>query len=186
MWPSQVHYHQAIRALRQGQIISYPTESVFGLGCDPHNLNSVNNILLAKQRSWQKGLILIASEIEQLEPWIDWARVPNIEKIYASWPGPETWIVPVADEVSPLLRGLYNSLAVRVSAHPVVQQLCDQFAGAIVSTSANKAGNPAPKSSFQVRKTFKDSIGFYMTGATSKSLRPSRIRSALTGETLRP
>ena len=185
MWPSLVHYQQSCRALDEGGVISYATESVFGIGCDPHRLDAVERILTLKRRSWTKGLILIASEPEQLEDWVDWSEVPNVQTIFESWPGPETWVVPVADHVSQLLRGQFNSLAVRVSAHEVVRGICNQFGSAIVSTSANRAGRREARSSFAVRKLFKDKIDYYVPGTTGKNSRPSRIRMAATGQVLR-
>lgn len=189
MWPSIVHYHQSCRTLDDGGLISYPTESVFGVGCDPHQLDAVDRLLTLKRRSWTKGLILIASEPEQLEDWVDWSSVPNLSTILESWPGPETWVVPVAEHVSPFLRGQFNSLAVRVSAHPVVRGICDHFGSAIISTSANHAGQREARTSFAVRQLFKDKIDYYVPGHTinrnDKNSRPSRIRMAATGQVLR-
>ena len=85
---------RAGRILRDGGIIAYPTEGVFGLGCLPDNANGVNRILEIKQRDPSKGLILIASNVAQLDEWID---LPDAEtRLTSSAKNPITWIVPPA------------------------------------------------------------------------------------------
>ncbi|MFT5451973.1 MAG: L-threonylcarbamoyladenylate synthase [Enterobacterales bacterium] len=176
---------QAVKSLHRGGIIAYPTESVFGLGCDPNNLQAVQNLLDIKSRPSAKGLIIIASDIEQLSPWVDFGLVPNLQDIKSSWPGPETWLIPCNNDVSKLLRGNHTTLAVRVSAHPVVQQLCQQFGGAIISTSANKNGETAEDDLLSLQLLFSEQIDCYVKGDVSGNDRPSRIRDALSGKLIR-
>ena len=176
---------QAVKSLHQGGIIAYPTESVFGLGCDPNNLQAVQNLLDIKSRPATKGLIIIASNIEQLKPWVDFSLVPDLQAIKSSWPGPETWLIPCTNDVSILLRGNHTTLAVRVSAHPVVQQLCEQFGGAIISTSANKNGETAEVDLLSIQQLFSEQIDCYVKGDVSGNDRPSRIRDAVSGKLIR-
>jgi len=185
MWISNFHIQLAARALHNGKIIAYPTESVFGLGCDPANNSAVEQLLYIKERPASKGLILIASSIEQLSGWVNFDQVSNLETILSSWPGHETWVVPAQPDISPLLTGEHETLAVRVSAHPVVKHLCNVFGGAVTSTSANKTNQKEAASLFTSRKYFHDQVDYYLPGEVAGHIKPSRIRDARTGRTIR-
>lgn len=178
---------QAVTCLKQGKIIAYPTEAVFGLGCDPHNLQALEQLLQLKQRSAHKGFILIASHIEQLLPYLALEELPSgrWNEIIAQWPGPYTWICPAKSAVSPLLRGDHATLAVRVTAHPVAKALCEQFEGAIVSTSANLSTQMALRTSTDVIQLFGAQIAGVVVGELGGSHNPTSIRHAITGELLR-
>ena len=130
----------AAACLRNGGIVAYPTEAVWGLGCDPDDGEALARLIKLKSRDAAKGLILIAGDIAQLEPWLAGVTVEQREQLLASWPGPYTWLVPDNGRAHPLLRGEHVSLAVRVTDHPLVQALCAAFGGPLVSTSANRAG----------------------------------------------
>ena len=128
--------------LETGGIVAYPTEGVFGLGCDPANDAALKRILKIKQRDAAKGLIIAASEIQQLSPYVEPFSEIVESRISPTWPGPVTWIVAARPQISNILTGGRNTLAVRVSKHPVISTLCSSFGHAIVSTSANLAGDP--------------------------------------------
>lgn len=179
----------ALNALRSQGVIAYPTESVFGLGCDPDCDASIQKILDLKQRPSHKGLILIASNIKQLADYADFSSLTNIQlaAIQNSWPGPFTWVVPAHKHLSKLISGDFDSVAVRVSAHPVVQQLCTEFGKPIISTSANLSGLEACVNSTQVKEMFANNplltsvIDAQVSGLDS----PSQIHNAITGQRLR-
>ena len=178
------HLREAARRVHQGGVIAYPTEAVYGLGCDPLNRDAVMRILTIKQRPIEKGMILIASDFDQLRPFVEpptdaiWTRIGD------SWPGPATWIIPAPPSTPTWLRGTHDSLAVRVTAHPLAAALCAAFGGPIVSTSANAAGRPPARSALQARLRC-PGVDLVMGGATGKARQPTRIRDALTGKTLR-
>lgn len=179
---------QAVEVLQQGGVIAYPTEAVYGLGCDPKNLSAVKKLLELKQRKKEKGLILVASNFEQLKSYL----LPlenNIEKkLLASWKrqnGAITWLVPVQKEVSNYLKGQFDTLAVRVSNHPIVKELCEAFNGAIVSTSANISTQESARTSEQVKQIFGNKIDFILEGETDLNAQPSEIRDALTDKIIR-
>ena len=129
----------ALSALRNQGVIAYPTESVFGLGCDPDCDATIQKILDLKQRPAHKGLILIAANIAQLKNYADFSSLTatQLHTIEKNWPGPFTWVVPAQKNLSKLISGDFDSVAVRVSAHPIVQKLCREFGKPIISTSAN-------------------------------------------------
>ncbi|MDH3355541.1 MAG: Sua5/YciO/YrdC/YwlC family protein [Chromatiales bacterium] len=174
----------ATRYLSAGAVISYPTESVYGLGCDPLNIDAIHHILAIKQRDWDKGLILIAASLEQITPYID-PDFDITDEMMQSWPEAVTWIVPAHPRLPDELTGGRATIAVRITAHPVASALCRSFGGALVSTSANISNEPMIRSATKLRKTFGSAIDYYLPGDLGSNPNPSEIRRAVTGEVLR-
>lgn len=170
-----------------GGVIAYPTEGVWGLGCDPFDEAAVLRLLALKQRSVDKGLILVAATPAQLDGLVDWSALPHDrrESVLDTWPGPHTWIVPATPQVPRWVTGAYDSVAVRVSAHPVVIALCQAFGGVLVSTSANQAGEPAPRARAELDPAIVAGVDAVVAGETSGLARPSSIRDARNGHELR-
>ena len=111
--------------LKSGKTIAYPTEGVWGLGCDPRNPNAIENLLSLKARSPEKGLILIASKFEH---FLEFSHVEDYkDKLLSKWPGPHTWLVPSKEKLSPLIKGNNDKVALRLSNHKTVCNLCDTF-----------------------------------------------------------
>jgi len=175
---------QASRRVRSGGVIAYPTEAVYGLGCDPFNASAVLRLLSLKQRSPAKGLILIAASLAQLERWIRFPTQAIRARVEASWPGPVTWLLPAASGVPWWLTGGRPTLAVRVTAHPVAAVLC-RAAGPLVSTSANPPGREPARRSLQVRKWFGRAIDLLVPGPVGGGAAPSAIIDACSGVRLR-
>lgn len=178
---------QAVVCLHQGGIVAYPTEGVWGLGCDPRNQAAVMRLLAIKQRDMAKGLILIAADEAQLAPFINSGELPpeRLAKIHASWPGPNTWIVPASASAPAWITGAHRGIAVRVSAHAGVIALCRAFGGALVSTSANRAGQAAPSVRDALDAALLAAIDGVCEGETGGRDGPSIIRDALSGQVLR-
>lgn len=180
------HLRNATRILRAGGVIAYPTEAVYGLGCDPRNSDAVAALLEIKQRPWQKGMILIAASFEQLQPYLAPLNSELQSKLSETWPGPVTWLLPAAPTAPWWITGEHNTIAVRVTDHPLVVELCNQFGSAIVSTSANLAGQPPAKSIHQIQKHFDNRLDYILHGSLGGRERPSEIRDGLTGKVIRP
>ena len=176
---------RAVEALKTGGVIAYPTEAVFGLGCDPRNEAALKRLLQLKGRDVEKGLILIAASYEQLKPFLSELDKETEKELLASWPGPVTWLVPANESVSASLRGKHTTLAVRVTNHPLVQQLCNAFGGAIVSTSANTAGMQPARTIEEVKHYFNDSLDVIVKGETGGLSKPTEIRDALSKQVIR-
>lgn len=176
-----------VTALRRGGVIAYPTEAVWGLGCDPRDEAATLRLLALKQREVEKGLILIAAGEAQLAPFIDMAALGAAQRdaVRASWPGPHTWIVPASSNAPRWITGAHAGIAVRVSAHPVVVDLCEAFGGAVVSTSANRAGEPAAHAIDELDPRIVESVDAVAGGETGGLQRPTDIRDARTGTVLR-
>lgn len=177
--------HNAARTIRSGGVIAYPTEAVFGLGCDPANGAAVERLLRLKNRSPTKGLILIASSWNQLAGWLQDVSATGRKKLNNSWPGPVTWLIPAADCCPRWLTGNHSTLAVRVTAHPLVRELCDRLGSAIVSTSANRSGKTPARSVLQVRLQFGQQLDFVLPGQLGKLPQPTEIRELASGRVLR-
>lgn len=171
--------------IRAGGVIGYPTEAIWGLGCDPLNIDAVARILVLKERPVTMGFILIAAGIDQLEPWLEPVSREVQARITATWPGPVTWVLPALSWVPDWLHGGRGSLAVRVTAHAQCAKLCRAAGFAIVSTSANRSGHLPARSGVQVRRWFGDELDFILGGATGGLARPSEIRDALSGRPIR-
>jgi L-threonylcarbamoyladenylate synthase len=172
----------AFVALRDG-VIAYPTEAVFGLGCPPWSSRAVDRILRLKGRPRSRGLILIASSVEQVEPLVCFAAVDR-ERVVASWPGPVTWILPPSRLVPEWVLGAGGGVAIRVTAFAPARLLCD-LAGPLVSTSANPAGRAPARTAFQVRNYFRSGLDYVVPGAAGGARAPSEIRDARTGAIVR-
>lgn len=171
--------------LRAGGVVAYPTEAVYGLGCDPHHEDAVRKILLLKQRDPAKGLILIAASFEQLTPYLGNIDAAMQARISPTWPGPVTWVLPAHPSVSALLRGAHDTLAVRVTAHPAASEVCRAFGGALVSTSANPSGQPPARTAREVLQQFGTSLDAILEGTLGDRLTPTEIRDGRTGAILR-
>lgn len=177
---------QAARAIHGGGVIAYPTEAVFGLGCDPLNPVAVSRLLDIKHRSQSKGLILIASRLEQLQPFIAPLNNESLTLLQKSWPGPHTWLLPAREDTPRWIRGDHQSIAVRVTAHPLAAGLCETTGHALVSTSANPGGLPPARAALQVRKYFSRQLDTILTGSIGAESGPTPIRDLTTKKLIRP
>ncbi|MCW4456458.1 Sua5/YciO/YrdC/YwlC family protein [Flavobacterium sp. MXW15] len=178
---------RAVAVLQLGGIVAYPTEAVWGLGCDPRHQGAVMRLLNLKRRPVEKGLILVAARLEQLRPWLDLPALPaeRLGDVLATWPGPHTWIMPASEHAPRWITGAHAGIAVRVSDHPQVVALCDAFGGALVSTSANRGGEPPARRQEQLDPAILAAIDGTLAGETGGLAQPTPIRDALSGRQLR-
>ncbi len=176
----------AAHIMRRGGVIAYPTEAVFGLGCDPLNQAAVHRLLALKQRPVSKGLILIAAEFAQLQHYVVEPSPEQHLKLERSWPGAVTWLIPARPRTPPWLRGDHHTLAVRVTAHPVAAALCRLFGGPIVSTSANLSNRPPARSALAVRRCFHNQLNCIIHDEAGPNKNPTEIRNLTNGSLLRP
>lgn len=161
----------AASIVRAGGVIAYPTEAVFGLGCSPFDLEALQRTIALKRRRVGKGLIVIGARPEHLTGLIgDLAyELPPSEGRAT------TWITPALPGVSSVLTGGGNAIAVRLTGHPLASGLCDAIGGALVSTSANRAGARPLVDARAVRYLFGRDIDYVLSGPCGFESRPSRI-----------
>jgi L-threonylcarbamoyladenylate synthase len=173
---SRYRIGEAVRCLRRGGVIAYPTEGVWGLGCDPQNKQAVTKILKIKNRVAEKGVILIAGDINQLSPYLGVIPEPIFKKVEASWPGPITWVLPASAAAPEWITGGRDTVAVRVTTHSLVRMLCRSWGGAIVSTSANRSGREAASTQYAVQAALGNEVDYLLAGTTLGDGKPSAIR----------
>lgn len=184
--PDWWHLRRASAALKQGAVWAYPTEAVWGLGCDPFNEAAVEHILAIKARPRRKGLILVAGAIGQ----VDYLLASLPDALHRTpchyWPGPTTLLLPDPRGLAPeWIKGDHGSVAVRVSAHPVVRRLCLAYGGLLVSTSCNLAGTPPARWSWQVRRRFGAQLDGILPGSVGAAAQPTRILDPVNGVRVR-
>lgn len=172
--------------LAEGAVIAYPTEGVWGLGCVPEKPEAVARILDLKQRDWRAGLILVAADIEQLEPYLSGIAAADRIVLEDVWPGPVTFLVPDNGTAPEWTRGQHETVALRVSGHPVVQAICTELGGPIVSTSANPSGRRPARTALRLRQYFPHGIDLVVPGEVGDSDGATEIRELATGKVLRP
>ena len=176
---------EAVACLRRGAVIAYPTEAVYGLGCDPFDAQAVAQLFALKQRPASQGVLLIAADFSQVENFIGPVAAEAIARARATWPGPHTWVFPRSEQTPAWLAGSHAGIALRVTAHPIAAGLCRTFGGALVSTSANHHGELPARSADEVRSSFGDQVAYIVSGAVGGLDRPTPIRNAVNGEVFR-
>jgi L-threonylcarbamoyladenylate synthase len=178
------HIREAVRRIAAGGIIAYPTDTVYGLGCDPFNGAAVLRLLDLKQRNIDHGVILIACNLAQLESLL-LPLAPAIRKrISARQSAPVTWTLPCPAEIPVWLRGRHTTLAVRITGHPVASALCERWNGPLVSTSANIHGHPPATSALDIYNIFNGALDYVLHGECGSG-HASTIRDGITGKVLR-
>ncbi|SNT71077.1 translation factor SUA5 [Psychrobacter sp. LV10R520-6] len=203
---------QAAQYLRAGQLLTYPTESVWGIGCDPFSQLAVQQLLAIKQRPMDKGMIVVTDSAARIAPLLESLSAEQRQTVLDSWhispnavaQQAHTWLLPLSQSQSsqslsvPIpswITGAHDSVAVRVIAHPLIQQLCAQVVsvsnpyGFIVSTSCNPSGQPpalslAQAQGYFINSEFAQQVA-YLQGDTLGYELPSQIHDALTGQVIR-
>lgn len=166
----------AVQALRSGGVVAYPTEAVWGLGCDPQSDAGLRALLAIKRRDIGKGLILVAADIIQFSALIAPLGLQQRLALQDTWPGPVTWLIPHRGRVHPLVHGGRPKVALRVSDHPLVQALCTAFGGPLVSSSANPQSRSPAMDAATVRRYFGGGVDYVLPGALGGLQRPTEIR----------
>ena len=170
--------------LGSGGIIAYATESCFGLGCDPNNERALRTLLRIKRRPKSKGLIVVADRVERCASLLCAISKVDMAGIQATWPGPHTWLIPAKARAKRTLRGNHGALAVRVTAHTDANNLCARLRIALVSTSANRAGQRPVKTTRECYRRFGTRV-MVIPGKIGGRKTPSVIQDLRTGKLLR-
>ena len=170
--------------LRHGGLIAYPTESCYGLGCDPDNHTAVQRLLKLKQRPQHKGLILIASSYKQVARYLQPLSPTQQQRLREAGAQAVTYLMPAHHSAPRWLRGAHETLAVRLTAHRQAAQLCRSVNSALVSTSANRSGQRPAKTYAQCRRLFGHKV-WVLPGRVGKRKMPSTIRMWADGQIIR-
>lgn len=182
---------EAVNSLYAGKIIAYPTEAVWGLGCDPYNKNAIKRLISLKERDSTKGLILVASRLEHCREMLTELSDEHLRKLEdstaksVSTDRATTWLIPANNNVPIGVRGGHKSFALRISKHPTIVALCEAFKLPIISTSANPSGERPASTLNEARAFFGDAISNYIVGELGLQKAPSEIRDLITNEVVR-
>ncbi|HEY0664467.1 MAG TPA: Sua5/YciO/YrdC/YwlC family protein [Gallionella sp.] len=170
--------------LKRGGLIAYPTESCYGLGCDPRNRRAVLHILKLKQRPQKKGLILIASDYRQVARYLQPLTPAEQQRLADDGARAITFLMPARPSCPRWLRGAHDTLAVRLTAHPYARQLCRATDSALVSTSANRSGRRPARTYAECQRLFGRSV-LVLPGQVGHRRKPSTIRDWAGGKIIR-
>lgn len=171
-----------INTFQAGGVIAYPTEAIYGFGCNPDNEQAVLKLLDIKKRSVNKGLILVAAHFDQIEKYL---KPLSSEQYDFTLPNEITYIFPALESSPKWLTGDFDSLAIRISKHPLVNALCSTLDSALVSTSANLSGEEPAETCEQVESRFKHTVDAILDGEVGNSLKPSAIFDIVSGKFIR-
>ena len=170
--------------IKKGGIIAYPTESCYGLGCNPYDYKAINKLIKLKQRKKDKGLIIVASKFKQLNNIIKPLSVKQIKQTTHYWPGSYSLILDAKPSISYNLKGKHTTVAVRVTQYKLVIQLCDFINSAVVSTSANKSKLKSIRTYRECIRQFGQSV-LVLPGMVGNATKPSTIIDLKTNKVLR-
>ena len=174
-----------IKAANLGAIFAYPTEAVFGLGCNINNKNSIIKILTIKKRDSSKGLIVISDSIDKIRDLIDSKYHKILDKSNMNTEIPTTWLCPASDKALDLITGSTGKIALRITKHPVAYEICRTLNYPIVSTSANLAGKTPLTNAKEVVSSFGEDIDYVIEGEVDITKSPSRIVDLVSKKVLR-
>ena len=159
-----VELEAAVNALRDGELVAFPTETVYGLGANAQNPAAVRRIFELKGRPESHPVIVHLDSPRFLHRWV--REVPELANRLAEsfWPGPLTMVLPRAANVHDVITGGQDTIAIRVPAHPMAQQLLTAFGGGIAAPSANRYGRLSPTRAEHVREEFGESLRVILDG----------------------
>lgn len=176
---------EAAALLREGGVLAYPTEGVYGLGCDPDNRAAFDKVFALKQRPPEQGVLLIAADFEQVRPWLGAVPDAALARAGAAWPGAHTFIFPRSSRVPAWVAGGHAGIALRVTAHAPSAALCRAFGGPIVSTSANRHGEAPARSAKEIASIFGDEPDGVLDAPLGGLDRPTPITDVVSGAIIR-
>lgn len=179
-WALNRFVHQVSR----GAVFGYPTDTVWGFGCHPLIAASVSRILQIKNRAPDKGLILLSSRIEYCAAYLE-VEADQLDLLRSPGEQPVTWLVTASEFCPHWIRGIYPTVAIRITSHPLIQFVCDALKAPLVSTSANRSGKATVRNSIQMRRQFGAELDYIVTGFPTGSLQPSEIKSFNNGTIVR-
>jgi L-threonylcarbamoyladenylate synthase len=179
---TQTDIEEAVETLRAGDLVAFPTETVYGLGANASNPAAVRKIFEVKGRPPDHPVIVHLDNPRYLHRWV--ANVPPAAERLAGmfWPGPLTLILPKADHVNDIVTGGQDSIGIRIPSHPMAQQLLTAFGGGIAAPSANRYGHLSPTKPEHVRDEFGDAVRVLLDGGDSPIGLESTIVSCINDE----
>jgi len=175
---------QATQSLKNGNLIGYPTESVYGFGVDPFNESAIQKLQSLKSRPSDSSFLMIAANLEQIKKYIDCNEINILNKMIQPADHPMTWVCPASNLMPKFLWGPNKTIAIRITHFPLCKQLCELFDGPIISTSANFKGE-TPAKTFTEMQIFKDQLDMIIDAPCGNATRPSTLVDLITDKVYR-
>lgn len=177
---------QTINSLHKGAVIAYPTESVWALGCDPHNITAIKQLLSMKGREESQGFILVAGAWQEFSPYFPNLFYKQIKLIKTLGTHPCSWLVEdTTDSFPVIIRGEHPKIAIRISHHKPIKKFTRLYGKPLVSTSANPSGQAPARTIKQLTSYFGEQISCVLPGPLGGWKNVSHIRDLETGKFLR-
>ena len=174
------------QSVLRGAVFIYPTDTIWGIGCHPQHQDAVQRILVIKQRPVNKGLILLASRLWHLQSYLkNNLNHGEMACLQAITQQPTTWLIETSRHCPGWLRGQFSTIAVRLTDHPFIQQICDAIQAPLVSTSANRSKRTTVRNRIQARRQFGTEVDYIVGGFGTGSGKASTIKSLQTGQIIR-
>ena len=180
--PTPDNIVRAAEALRRGDVVAYPTETVYGLGVDPLNSRALEKLIGVKHRDPANPMLLIAASREQVKALTGDLSPRAAAYADAFWPGPLSMLLKPIRRLQPELTGRDGRICIRCTSSPIAAALCETFGGAIVSTSANVSAQPPALSARDVPTA---GVVLCLDAGTLPAAAPSTVLDPETGEVLR-
>jgi L-threonylcarbamoyladenylate synthase len=153
---------QAAKVIRGGGVVLYPTDTIYGLGCDPFNQTAVRRILKIKKRPVEKGMLVLIPGLEWLEKLSVQTDSGVLQICERFWPGPLTVLLAATPKLSPELTGSEGKIGIRWPANLFLQAWMEKIPGPLVSTSANLSGRKMVESAAELSKQFGSQIELFI------------------------
>lgn len=183
----QYKVQEAAQTLKEGGVVVCPTEGVYGISAMVTNSMALMRVLNLKKRALNKGLIVVAADVAMLDGVVNFAALNADSQalLHEKWPGHTTFIVPTLTQLNPILTGGRNTLAVRVTAFPLLQVLCREVGTPLISTSANISGCEPLQNLEEIHAIFADKVDYILDEPCQGLHKASSIYDALSGALLR-
>lgn len=171
--------HEARNIVRRGGLVAYPTDTVYGLGCDPFNPEAVERVVRSKSRSKGSLPVLVESvDLAQAYGSFSDLAIRLAEKF---WPGPLTLVVPAKASFPTSVTGDSLTVGLRIPNHEFARKLIKSCGGGLIGTSANLSGNPSPKTADEVMRELKDRVDLIIDGGTVLTGKESTVAKVTEG-----
>jgi L-threonylcarbamoyladenylate synthase len=164
---------QAIEVLSRGELVAFPTDTVYGLGVDAFNDQAVRRLYLAKGRSQEKAIPVLVANLEQFVDIVDRTTLTAMRLVEKFWPGPLTIILRQASNLAGAISA-YDTVGVRIPDHPIAQELI-RAAGPLAVTSANRSGDPEACTAEEIETSMGAQVHLIVDGGRTPGGQPSSV-----------
>lgn len=173
--PNEVGLNRVAEVIRQGGVIAYPTDTFYGLGCDPFNEAAIERLFAIKQREWDKPILLIISD-PSFVVWLTSERNERFERLSQHfWPGPLTLVLRASERLPSTLTGETGTIGIRLPDHALCRRIVNAAGGVLTGTSANLTGQPSAATAEGVQNQLGETLDLIVDGGPTPGGAPSTV-----------